>query len=168
VKKDIVFYIVDTNVPLVSKNIANVSSKCLLKCNETLKNIMKTGKIALDSKWLIIKEYMKKLSPSGQPTLGDEFLKWVLTNRNNPEHCVFVDITQRKDDPDDFEEFPRNADLTNFDRSDRKFIAVCISHPEHPPILQATDRKWWQYRIALEDSGIDVKFLCPNEIELNE
>jgi hypothetical protein len=60
-----------------------------------------------------------------------------------------------------YEEFPSHAGLDDFDHSDKKFIAVSNAHPEKPPILQATDSKWWGWRKALKEVGITVLFICP-------
>jgi len=87
-----------------------------------------------------------------------------LTNWSNPNRCELVAITQQpsSSDPKDFVEFPNDSTLQNFDRSDRKFVAVALAHPETPPILNATDSDWWHYRIALEMHGIKLHFLCPD------
>lgn len=82
--------IVDTNVPLVANNQAEVSGECVLACARCLKEIMESCCIALDDKWRIIKEYSHKLSSSGQPGVGDAFFRWVLTNQANQERCTLV------------------------------------------------------------------------------
>jgi len=40
-------------------------------------------------------------------------------------------------------------------------VAASVSHPERPPILNAVDTDWWNYRMALERHGVRVEFLCP-------
>jgi len=64
-----------------------------------------------------------------------------------------------------YEEFPTHDDLKDFDRSDRKFVAVANAHVEKPPILQATDSKWWGWKDALADVGIIVQLLCSEYVE---
>jgi hypothetical protein len=154
--------IVDTNVPLSANLEADVSDECVLTCIKHLKEIMENGCIALDDQWRILGEYMHKLSSSGQPGVGDVFLKWVLTHQANQDRCTLVTITPKSDM--DFMEFPNHQELQNFDRSDRKFVAVSAAHPNHPPILQAADSKWWGWKEALAECGIEVFFLCPDEI----
>ncbi len=156
--------LVDTNVPLVANHQADVSGECVLECVRRLKEIMENGCIVLDDQWKILGEYLHKLSSSGQPGVGDAFLKWVLTNQANPERCRLVAITPKPDDELDFVEFPNHAKLQDFDRSDRKFVAVSAVHPEEVPILQATDSKWWGWKEALAECGIEVIFLCSDEI----
>lgn len=156
--------IVDTNVPVVANGRSDqVSIECVLACAQQLQQITQQGRLILDNQWHILREYMRHLSPSGQPGVGDAFLKWVFNNMANPARIEMVFITPANpDDPDgtDFQEFPDNPVLANFDPSDRKFVAVCVAHPQHPPIFNATDRDWWDFRHALSDHGVQVRFLC--------
>ncbi|WP_163999132.1 hypothetical protein [Pyxidicoccus caerfyrddinensis] len=157
--------VVDTNVPLTANKKDAPSPACVLACVHALQAVMTTGHLVLDEHWLIINEYKNKLSPTGQPGIGDRFLKWVLTNRANTKHVSMVRLTPRKEDPRDFDEFPRDEALSSFDPMDRKFVAVSCAHPLRPVILQATDSKWWGLRKALHTSGVQVQFLCPKDIE---
>jgi len=118
----------------------------------------------LDDGWRIINEYRGNLSSKGQPGVGDRFLLWVLRNLRNPDRCVCVPITPIRSDACNFEEFPNHPGLAQFDPSDRKFVAVAVSHGGCPPILEGTDAKWWGWREALAECGIKVVFVCPEEI----
>ena len=51
----------------------------------------------------------------------------------------------------------------DFDPADRKFIAVALAHPEKPPILQAVDSQWWDFRDAFRRNGVIVEFICEDE-----
>lgn len=62
-------------------------------------------------------------------------------------------------------QFPDHEDLAALDPSDRKFVSVANAHANNPPILQATDSKWWGWKEALSACGITVEFLCPKEIQ---
>jgi len=158
--------IVDTNVPVVA-NGASISPQaapgCVRACVSRLRDIQLHHVLILDDGWHILKEYMRELASSGQPGVGDAFLKWVLTNRANPQRCEIVHITPRNGgrDPVTFVEFPEDDALAGFHRKDRKFVAASVSHPERPPILNAVDTDWWNYRMALERHGVRVEFLCP-------
>jgi hypothetical protein len=156
--------IVDTNVPLVANGDSEAGPACVASCTMRLNELMQKGRIVIDGAWRIIREYTHKLSPSGQPGLGDAFLKWVLTNQANPDRCILVAITPLDNDSDDFEEFPESLRAVGFDRSDRKFVAVAVAHGGSPPILQALDSKWWGWRQQLAAEGINVDFLCPKAI----
>ena len=50
-------------------------------------------------------------------------------------------------------------------RDDRKFIAVAVAHPEKPPILQAVDSQWWDFRDAFRRNGVTVEFICEDDIQ---
>ncbi len=154
------YRVVDTNVLIVANHKApQASLECVLACVEHLNNLRKSDILVIDSDWLIIGEYRRKNSESGQPGVGDAFLKWMLTNRTNPKHCEQVHITQLAEN--DFVEFPRSPSLAGFDPSDRKFVAVALTHPQRPAIANAVDSDWRNYESALADHGVKVDFLCP-------
>ncbi|MFL5359008.1 hypothetical protein [Archangium sp.] len=155
--------VVDTNVPRTANGGEDL--RCQLACIEALQALMQSGHLVIDDKFRIITEYMKNLSSSGQPGVGDMFLRWVLTNQTNPSRCTWVEITPKQSDSRDFEEFPPDEALAKFDPSDRKFVAVSCAHEQRPPILQATDSKWWGLREALVACGVTVHFLCPEHIQ---
>lgn len=164
--------VVDTNVPLAANGSSDAGDTCMLACVDSLENIIRDGHIVLDNLWLILKEYMHRLSPTGRPGVGNRFLKWVLTNQRNPQRCTLVPITPKSGSfqdgtPLDFEEFPDHPGLQDFHRWDRMFVAVSAAHAERPPILQATDSKWCGWKDALGERGIQVEFLCPKEIAGN-
>jgi hypothetical protein len=107
--------VVDTNVPLAANYKADASPDCIQKCVEALTEIMADKQaLVIDNGWHIIREYMNKLSQSGQPGVGDRFLKWVLTNRENRSRYVQVSITPRPDDKNHFEEFPNTTTRFHF------------------------------------------------------
>ena len=89
-------------------------------------------------------------------------MKWVHDNRWSLPDVDRVPITKHGES---YDQFPLHDGLRDFDRSDRKFVAVANSHPQKPPILQATDSKWWGWKDALEEAGISVCFLCPKYIQ---
>jgi hypothetical protein len=158
--------VVDTNVPIAASGRSEQASpECVLACQRAILNVLQDRtRLALDESGRIIQEYRQNLSPSGQPGLGDQFLKWVYTNWANPERCELVPITAT-DEAKAFEEFPGGPGLDEFDPSDRKFVAVANAHAEKPPILQALDSKWWGWKEALSAAGITVEFLCPSEVK---
>jgi hypothetical protein len=75
---------------------------------------------------------------------------------------VHITPRDRQQDEHNFEEFLLDPSLATFDPSDRKFVAVAVAHPEHPPILNATDSDWWDYREALAHHSVRVEFVCPD------
>ena len=130
--------LVDTNVPKTA-NLAiqpdpdsDVSDACVLACIEAVEHVIQKRALIIDAGDEIFDEYRQQLSMKGQPGMGDAFMKWVNDHRYNPEHCDRVAI---KKNGDSYEEFPAHDDLNDFDRSDRKFIAVANAHADSPPIL---------------------------------
>ena len=159
--------IVDTNVAVVANGKSEQASwDCEVSCIDKLLEI--TGgklKLAVDDQRRIIDEYRNKLSPDGQPGVGDAFLKWVEINWTNEERCDRASITPVENSDTDFREFPEDPALQTFDPDDRKFIAVALAHPEQPPILQATDTQWWDFRESLYRNGVKVEFICEADIQ---
>lgn len=158
--------VVDTNVPVVANGRSEQASpECVRSCAVRLRELTKKGILVLDDRWIILKEYMANLRSSGQPGSGDAFLKWVLTNYRNPNFCELVNITPKDSSETDFEEFPCDPALENFDPTDKKFVAVAVAHPGRPPILEAVDVEWWQMRQTLSAAGVSVDFLCKDDLE---
>ncbi|GAB4123051.1 MAG: hypothetical protein Tsb0027_20680 [Wenzhouxiangellaceae bacterium] len=160
--------LVDTNVPKTA-NLAtrpdadsDVSDACVLACVEAVEYVIKKRCLIIDSGDEIFDEYRQQLSMKGQPGVGDRFMKWVHDNRWSLPDAHRVIITKNGYS---YDEFPTHDDLNNFDSSDRKFIAVANAHVEKPPILQATDSKWWGWKDALAQVGITVQFLCPEYVK---
>jgi hypothetical protein len=160
--------LVDTNVA-INANLAtspdqgsDIPDECVLACVEAIEHVVKRGGLVLDSDDEIFTEYRNHLSLSGQPGVGDRFMKWVNDNRWKFPYVTQVSITKNGDS---YDEFPDHDGLTQFDKSDRKFIAVSNAHPAKPPVLQATDSKWWGWKDALKEVGITVRFLCCNYVE---
>ena len=134
--------------------------ECEAACIRALIQVQAERLTLLDDKGLIIKEYSKKLSHSGQPGLGDAFFKWLHENQANPQHCQTVPVTVHADRG--FTEFPDEPRLEKFDKDDRMFVAVALARGAGPQVLNAVDRRsWWVHRKALKENGVNVVFLCP-------
>lgn len=156
--------LIDTNVPKTANLVwhdssSNIPDACIEECINAVEHISKNGGLVLDEDGEIFNEYLKNLSLCGQPGPGDAFLKWVYNHQWNPQKVDRIQITKNGAS---YDEFPCHSALDNFDKSDRKFIAVANAHPDKPPILQATDSKWWGWNDALAKVDIKVGFLCPD------
>ncbi|MBF0213217.1 MAG: hypothetical protein HQM00_06595 [Magnetococcales bacterium] len=156
--------LVDTNVPITA-NLASAPTipdelfDCVEACVDAVEHIVKHGGLVLDAGDEIFEEYRHKLSLSGQPGMGDRFVKWVHDHRWSLPAEDLVVISKQDDT---YQEFPKHSGLRDFDRSDRKFVAVANAHPAKPPILEAMDSKWWGWAEALQQVGITTHFLCPD------
>jgi len=157
--------LVDTNVAKTANLATNPAeipadlTHCVLNCVKALDHVVTNGGLVIDSGDEIFSEYRQNLSLCGQPGIGDRFMKWVHDNRWKLPDEDRVTITKNNDS---YDEFPYHVKLADFDRSDKKFIAVANAHPQKPPILEATDSKWWGWNHPLLEVGITVNFLCPN------
>jgi len=159
--------VVDTNVAVTANGANHMSMECAVACQKALKQLMDSGNLLLDDQWKIITEYKGNLNLNKQG-MGVVFLKWVLTNHANPSRVEKITVTPEADSSGrpSYREFPNDSGLADFDLSDRVFIAVAASHADCPPILQAADSKWlglWD--VALKNAGINVKYLCKQELQ---
>jgi len=152
--------LVDTNVAVVANGRSDQADDALIeKCIDAILEVTGQGGLVLDAGGLIFEEYRDNLSLSGQPGTGDAFLKWVHDHQWNVELCERRSITCLDEDEQVFAEFPPAEALKEFDRSDRKFVAVANAAEPKRPILQAVDFKWWGWKDTLADVGIEVVFL---------
>ena len=155
--------IVDTNVPKIANQALDPASipddltHCVLACIEAVDHVTKKSGLVIDAGNEIYNEYRNQLSMSGQPGVGDCFMKWVHDNRWILPQEDRVAINKNGNS---YDEFPIHDGLSEFDKSDRKFVAVANAHMAKPSILQATDSKWWGWNPALQEVGITVQFLC--------
>jgi hypothetical protein len=155
--------VVDTNVPVLANERAPDVIQCAAACASALHAITRTGLLVIDEGGLIFGEYKTYLSFAGQPGAGDYFFKWLSDNRYKPDRVAQVALAEDPARPGEFLAFPAAAELAAFDPSDRKFVAAVLTHPERPPVLNATDSDWWDYRDALRPHGVTVRFVCGEE-----
>jgi len=157
--------VVDTNVATTANHRnPGASEACAAASGRALQAVVASGHVFIDAGGRILKEYRTNLLGKGQGGPGTIFLKWLLTNEWVPARVTRVPIAPRETDLEDFAELPSTKDGVSYDRSDRKFLAVAAAHPEHPPILQALDSKWWGWQVSLAKCGVTIHFLCPEEI----
>lgn len=154
--------VIDTNVLVVANGAHEQAGiRCQLACIEALEGA-RDGTVAIDDAQRILLEYRNHCSFSGQPGVGDAFFRWLWNQQGNPEKCRVVAISPHAERG--FAEFPADERLVNFDASDRKFVAVARAAGSPSPVLNATDTDWWDARVALEDHGVQVQFLCPERM----
>ncbi|MDE2932016.1 MAG: hypothetical protein OXQ27_13990 [Chloroflexota bacterium] len=155
----------DTNVPLVANGKAEQAGlECEVACVRKLIQVQSEQRTLLDDKMLIIGEYRRNLSHSGQPGVGDAFFKWLWENQANEQHCRTVPLTVHADRG--FVEFPDDARLSSFDLSDRKFVAVALASGTDPQVVNASDTDWWHDRQTLAEHGLQIVFLCPELMQM--
>ena len=152
--------LLDTNVPVLANGTDNVELTTVAdECIDVVMDIVRRGGLVLDAGDRIFDEYRANLSLAGQPGVGDLFMKWVHENRWNDTQCCRVAVTCTDEANQTFAEFPTSGGLAEFDRSDRKFVAVANAHPKKPPIVEAVDYKWWGWKGVLAEAGVSVLFV---------
>lgn len=160
--------IVDTNVGIVANGREDhASPDCVIACVDVLEQITAgRARLVLDDGWEVLNEYLRYMSSSGQPGPGDAFVKWALNNLANPDRCERVPLDLGDDGQ--YLRFPKDPELAAFDLSDRKFVALALSIDSRPPVANAVDSDWWHFREALRRVGVEVEFLCPEQVALWE
>ena len=162
--------VVDTNVILVAKDMADQASQtCIQTCIARLDRIVEgPERVVIDDNWEILGEYSDYEADSTTAArTGWGFLEWLMRNHENPEQCMKVPITPSVDGTG-FEEFPTDPALSGFDPGDKKFIAVAVVyenvHRQKVPILQAVDSNWYGFREAFAQNGLIIDFICEANI----
>lgn len=157
-------FVIDTNVPIVADNADEaVSAGCIRACHQALTEAIDSV-VCIDDGQRILLEYIRQVGLVGRPGIGRQFVKWIHERQAMPEHCERVTIrpNNKPHEAENYEEFPDDPDLTAFDPSDRKFVAVSRASQFRPPVVNATDSDWWNDREALERNGVVIEFLCPD------
>lgn len=154
--------VIDTNVLLVANGQhADVSGACVTECIQRLQTMERRGVTVIDDGYRILSEYQQKTSLTPPKGVGDVFLKSLLRNTGNPARVEQVSLTELV--VNEFAEFPDAALQPQFDAPDRKFAAVANAHSDKPPIWQAADCKWLDWWQTLQEKGVFVEFLCPDD-----
>ena len=159
----------DENGKLVAVGMAeHASPACINTCKNRLTQIRSGAtKVVLDDKERIIGEYRRNVEGSRQNRAGDLFWAWLMRIQWTEEKCTRVRITPLHGNGTEFEEFPADAALNDFDKDDRKFIAVAIAYArdyqQTASILQAVDTKWEDFIEALQRHGVEVERICEVE-----
>lgn len=164
----------DENGKLVAFGMADhATPACITTCQNRLDQIRHgSTKVVLDDNRRFIQEYQRYVrdpqsNPRQQNRAGDLFWAWLMRIQWSEEKRTRVHITPLRGNGTDFEEFPDDAALNNFDKDDRKFIAVAIAYTrdtqQTAPILQAVDTRWEGFIEALQRHGVEVEQICKPE-----
>jgi hypothetical protein len=156
-------WVVDTNVAVVANNRStrdqqgqdrSVDPECRLASQRFLRDLLASGRIAVDDTGEIQAEYRRHLNAAGQPGVGDEFYRAILMS--HPDKIVRIAIGRTGED--EYDAFPNDPALEGFDRSDRKFVAVALV--ASVPVVNATDSDWVNHDGALSAHGLEISYLC--------
>ncbi|UGT64002.1 hypothetical protein [Nocardia asteroides] len=148
--------VVDTNVPLVVKFSDDHPPELVDGCEIILEYILENRiPIFTDDAGEIVDEYLHQLNRSGQPTLGDAFIKYVLENRYSWNDAMRPDIEPDTVTANSYAVLKGDDD--EIDPSDRKFVAT--AKVAAAPVVQATDTKWLDWAAVLGRHGVTVEFV---------
>lgn len=149
-------FVVDTNVAVAANGRStHADLECQRSCVERLAAVVKEEVVAIDDAGLVFEEYTKRLSRSGQPGVGDAFLKYLFDHQYYSDRIRRVTVTLSTDPRRGFEELPENA----LDRSDRKFLAVAVV--AKAVVLNAMDSDWNEQKALLNRLRVRIRQLCP-------
>ena len=149
-------FVVDTNVAIAANGRGTHADPCCKwTCVQKLNCLVAQETVAIDDQYLILHEYSRRLNSSGEPGVGDKFLKHLLNNLNQGSRVRRVPVTLSEEDRRGFEELPENT----FDRSDRKFLAVAVA--AKAVVLNAMDSDWGEHKALMDELGVKVNELCP-------
>lgn len=150
--------LVDTNVLVVANARLGEHQACVDACVDCIAKFTSgVYKLHLDSLDHILTEYGRHIQHATPKGVGDLFFIWASTYKATPTYCIQVDISP--DPGRGYIEFPSDPSLVNFDRSDRKFVAVAIASGQNPTIFNATDSDWHQFAGPLSNHVCVVE-LC--------
>lgn len=148
--------VIDTNVALVTKLDGDWPAELTDACEELLEQILERREpVVTDAEGEILDEYLNQLSLSGQPSLGDEFVRYVFTSRFGWAPRYRPEI--RPDPTTEHRYGVLGDDDADIDPSDRKFVAA--AKVADVPVVQATDSKWLEWGPALERHGVTVEYV---------
>jgi hypothetical protein len=148
-------YIIDTNVLIAANgHSSQVSESDVEKCQNFVAALFDNTSISVDSNNEIFDEYFRNLNISGQPGIGDGFLKYLWNNQYNNAVCETVEVI--RDDKFFYQVFADKPNLIDFDKSDLKFIAVYLLSKRSPFIVNACDSDWMEAKYLLDAHGIIV------------
>lgn len=131
--------VIDTNVPMVVKLPEDHPPALRDACEQMLENIIESRvPVVTDEGGEIFEEYSHQLNLSGQPSLGDTFIRYIYDNRYQWDTAMRPDIQPGEPGANTYRVL--DGDHDEIDPSDRKFVAA--AKVADVPVVQATDTKW--------------------------
>lgn len=156
---------IDSNVLAVANHLADHADlDCVAACIERLLRAQREERVVIDHGGLIIGEYHRHCTPWNPQRTGDQFLRWLLQVHATPDRCRRVSLTETGEERRPFAEFPDDALLAGFHTDDHKYVAAAVACGSDPPIVNAVDTDWSQFRAALEAHGLEIEFVCPQHM----
>ncbi len=156
--------IVDTNVWVVASGLSWPGEVCVQTCLDWLeafkesRNSLVADTASFENEPVpgeaVLCEMRGNLK---EGTYGHDFL-----NRHIMANFLFDLIEIEYDE--NGAKLPVNIHLPGFEPADRKWVALHLEHPEHPPVHNASDGDWIKSEEDLSKAGIAVNQLCEAEL----
>jgi len=161
--------VVDENVLVVANDLTketlglatsfpDASEDCRISCAEYLHDIVKNGRIILDSDSEYFDKYRSHASLSGQPGVGDVFLRMVYERGYVTSWATRITIRNGDDYllPDSFKSSP-------FDNDDYLWVAGAYNSTSPSEIANACDSDYDECVDDLNAIGVRVNQLCAGQ-----
>jgi len=156
------YYIVDTNIFIAANGKADQLTEAdINKCKLFVASLFDNTVISLDLQGEIFKEYFDHVNRSGQPNIGDVFVKYLWDRQCDKTICEMVDI--KKDKNGIYKQLRNKSDLLKFDLNDLKFIAVHLGSKNSVIICNACDSDWAENKMLLKKHDINVYEILQDE-----
>jgi hypothetical protein len=168
-RKPVPTVVLDTNVLYEADNLSD--RICQKACFLQVEAIQKRRKqLAVDTYGYIMEEYARNTKNLDNTSVRKQFVNWLRSYLYT--QCLRVDPQPIDNSGTNFKLFPSDSALEGFHLDDKKFVAVAIAAQQTlkqtVPILNAVDTDWCDYRAALLQHGVVVRFLCPHRMPSDE
>jgi len=150
--------VIDANVLATADGLADQASGSCITDSVDVILAARDDSVILDADGEVLRQYKRCYRASSPPSVAQEFLIYILNNEYvEPKvHRINAELNVDRG----YEDFPIDPALDGFDRDDRVYVAVALASGLTPPIQNATDRDWWEFREPLGAAGIEVNFIC--------
>lgn len=145
--------IIDTNLWITASGRSSMSNECARNVLHWVAELETADdRLAVDHKWEILGEYYRNLNPQ-------DFAYAVLNLLQSQNR---LDFCQIEFDADGIAVLPTVCAI--HDLSDRKLVAVAMTHEAHPPIHNVSDEDWLEDETMLVNCGVHVIHHCEAEL----
>ena len=158
--------VVDENVLVVANDLTRlsrgliaispqVSGECQLACVTFIEELMTNDTIVIDDGTLFLEKYKSHCSFSGQPGIGDAFLRAVFERGYSNDWVTRVTIV-------DGEGFRLPAAFLGcgFDNDDMLWIAAAFNGPLDTMVANACDSDYQDFEATIAGIGVAVLEIC--------
>jgi hypothetical protein len=158
------YYIVDTNIFIAANGKADqLTENDVNKCKLFVTALFSNTTISIDLQGEIFKEYFDYMNWSGQPGIGDVFVKYLWDRQYDKKICELVDIN--KDKNGIYKQLRNKDDLLQFDPNEHKFIAVYLGSRNSVTICNACDSDWENNKSLLSKYQINILEILHEETQ---